>query len=65
MPRDIEPPRCVGCHLSNYTKDQIEYAEKNGTPLTEASQIYCHYKREYVFKNDSCKHYTERHEEIR
>jgi hypothetical protein len=65
MSRHIEPPQCIGCHFSNYTQMQKTYAEKHGTPLKEATRVYCHVKREYVFKNDSCKEFTEKHEEIR
>lgn len=65
MHRDIKPPQCLGCHFANYTKMQKTYSELHGTPLTESTRVYCHIKREYVFKNDLCKEFTEKHEEIR
>lgn len=65
MKRDINPPQCLGCHFSNYTGSQKAYAEEHGTPLSKASQKYCQIRTEYVFKDYSCYHFVERHQEIR
>lgn len=63
MSRTIEPPQCIGCHFATYTKPQTGYAEEHGTPLAVSSFIFCQIKREYTFKNDSCKNYQEKHEQ--
>lgn len=65
MNRELAPANCNACHFSCYTKEQRDYAEEHGTPLTESCKVLCSVKREYVFKDDVCNDYTEKHEEIR
>lgn len=65
MSRDLPPKMCVGCHFAHYTGGQKGYAEQKGTPLAQSCQIYCGFRREYVFKDYSCNQFVERHEEIR